>query len=116
MNSSLSFIRENIKDASYLNFPIESIQEFKKLVNANSFNGINITIPYKVSIIPLLDELSEEIRVAVLAQLVEHKPVTKLGRGNIFSIITTHLAFCKHVVKALSDVFVPFMTDLGEHI
>ena len=71
----------------------------------------------------LLDELSEEVGVAVLAQLVQHKPVPKLEmlvktQVRTWSLVLcytlSYLAFCKHIVKALPYVFVPFVTDLGE--
>ena len=54
------FITEHIQNASYSNFPLESIEEFKSLIKKKTFSGLNITIPYKTSIIPFLDELSEE--------------------------------------------------------
>ena len=91
------FIRENIKDASYLNFPIESIQEFKKLVNANSFNGINITIPYKVSIIPLLDELSEEVKSIVAVNTIQFRNNKLIGYN------TDHIGFYNSIKPFLID-------------
>ena len=56
------FITEHIQNASYSNFPLESIEEFKSLIKKKTFSGLNITIPYKTSIIPFLDELSEEAK------------------------------------------------------
>ena len=56
------FITQHIQNASYSNFPLESIDEFKSLIKKKTFSGLNITIPYKTSIIPFLDELSEEAK------------------------------------------------------
>ncbi|MDG1849329.1 MAG: shikimate dehydrogenase [Flavobacteriales bacterium] len=56
------FEKEHIENASYDNFPLEVIEEFKTLIKERSFSGMNVTIPYKVSIIPMLDELSEEVQ------------------------------------------------------
>jgi len=56
------FIKEQIQNASYSNFSLESIEEFKSLIKKKTFSGLNITIPYKTSIIPFLDELSEETK------------------------------------------------------
>ena len=56
------FIKEQIQNASYSNFPLESIEEFKSLIKKTTFRGLNVTIPYKSSIIPFLDELSEETK------------------------------------------------------
>ena len=52
------FAKENI-DASYENYELESIDHFPELFNQVSFNGLNVTIPYKESVIPFLDELDE---------------------------------------------------------
>ena len=56
------FCTEHIQNASYSNFPLESIEEFKSLIKKKTFSGLNITIPYKTSIIPFLNELSEEAK------------------------------------------------------
>ena len=56
------FITEHIQNATYSNFPLESIEEFKSLIKKKNFSGLNITIPYKTSIIPFLDKLSEEAK------------------------------------------------------
>ena len=57
------FRKENIPHVSYKNFPLRSIQEFSTLIKKHSFSGINVTIPYKIDIIPFLDELSEEAEI-----------------------------------------------------
>jgi len=44
-------------DASYENFELESIADFKNLIENNDLSGINLTIPFKEEIIPFLDEL-----------------------------------------------------------
>lgn len=47
---------ENEKiDAVYINFDIKKIEEFKTIVTENNISGLNITIPYKESIINQLD-------------------------------------------------------------
>ena len=56
------FSTEHIQNASYSNFPLKSVDEFKSLIKKISFSGLNVTIPYKTSIIPFLDELSEEAK------------------------------------------------------
>ncbi|MDX2359824.1 MAG: shikimate dehydrogenase [Crocinitomicaceae bacterium] len=54
------FAQENI-DASYSNIELSSIDEVDKVLSGN-YLGLNVTIPYKESIIPFLDELSDEAR------------------------------------------------------
>jgi shikimate dehydrogenase len=47
---------ENEKiNAAYINFDIKKIEEFKTIVTENNISGLNITIPYKESIINQLD-------------------------------------------------------------
>ena len=47
---------ENEKiNAVYINFDIKKIEEFKNIVTENNISGLNITIPYKESIINQLD-------------------------------------------------------------
>lgn len=53
------FIKENI-NAEYHNFEISEIKQVKELLVRQDLNGLNVTIPYKESIIPFLDEVSEE--------------------------------------------------------
>ena len=51
------FIRENLPH-QYELFPLENISEFPALLASHSnLAGLNVTIPYKESIIPFLDEL-----------------------------------------------------------
>jgi shikimate dehydrogenase len=54
------FETEKIKNVSYENFDIESIDSFPLLVqNTENIKGFNVTIPYKETIIPYLDALDE---------------------------------------------------------
>ena len=50
------FTAEHI-DADYRLFPLESIRDFPKLIKENTFRGLNVTLPFKQSIMPYLDEL-----------------------------------------------------------
>jgi shikimate dehydrogenase len=57
------FKNENIDDASYENFEIDSIQLFPGIINKHiQLVGLNVTIPYKQKIIPYLDELDRSAR------------------------------------------------------
>jgi len=52
------FQKENLIDCDYENFPIENISEFPSLIKSHpDLLGLNVTIPYKEQVIPLLDEL-----------------------------------------------------------
>jgi len=57
------FQKEKINDASYKLFPLSDIPEFKLLIQQNKdLSGLNVTIPYKQSIISYLDELDLHAR------------------------------------------------------
>ena len=49
-------------DADYNLFEIESIHMLPSLVEERKLDGFNVTIPYKESVIPYLDELTEEAK------------------------------------------------------
>lgn len=56
------FAREGI-DAEYHNFEIPAIEQLSEVVAAHpTLRGLNVTIPYKQSVMPLLDALSDEAR------------------------------------------------------
>jgi shikimate dehydrogenase len=58
---SEKFEREGIRDAEYLNFPISSIDLFPDIFQkVDNLCGLNVTIPYKQSVITYLDRLSSE--------------------------------------------------------
>ena len=75
------FISEHIQNASYSNFPLESIEEFKSLIKKTTFRGLNVTIPYKSSIIPFLDELSTEATAIGAVNTVVKKDEKWIGHN-----------------------------------
>jgi shikimate dehydrogenase len=55
------FSADLFTDFTYENFDIQSIDEFPKIIENNpDLKGLNVTIPYKQSIIPFLDTLSDK--------------------------------------------------------
>jgi shikimate dehydrogenase len=53
------FLQENILNAQYANFPIDSIQSFTALWEQHpSLEGLNVTIPYKKEVIDFLQHSS----------------------------------------------------------
>ncbi len=52
-----------LKDCVYSNFEINGIEKIKQVLSETSdLKGLNVTIPYKESVIPFLDELSAEAK------------------------------------------------------
>ena len=78
------FSSENIQNVSYSNFPLESIEEFKSLIKEKTLSGLNVTIPYKTSIIPFLDELSEEAKSIGAVNTIHFKNNKLIGYNTDF--------------------------------
>ncbi|RLD45440.1 MAG: shikimate dehydrogenase [Bacteroidetes bacterium] len=57
------FKEENIIDCSYELYELARIEDIKQLLSDNpDIEGLNITLPYKESVIPFLDELDESVK------------------------------------------------------
>ena len=70
------FIKENITDCEYRNFPIRSVKEIRIILKENpQLEGLNVTIPYKKQIIPFIDNL--------------FSPAEEIGAVNTIKIETT---------------------------
>lgn len=58
---SEKFLRENFHDCSYELFELENPDQVRKLIHSNpSICGLNVTIPFKETIIPFLDHLDQQ--------------------------------------------------------
>jgi len=53
------FEKEGV-DAHYKNFDLQHIEELKDVLNTEQVNGMNVTIPYKLEVMPFLDRLSPD--------------------------------------------------------
>jgi len=56
------FSNDDIPNCHYNLFELEAIKDFPKLIEAQNFSGLNVTIPYKECVIPFLDELTPEAK------------------------------------------------------
>ena len=57
------FEKEKIENCSYENFDLESIEKIEAVLEKENIKGLNVTIPYKESIINYLDRLSEDAEI-----------------------------------------------------
>lgn len=72
------FNSENFAGCSYENFDIAEITSFPELIkNTSDLKGLNVTIPYKETVIPFLDKLSKK---AELIGAVNTIKITKKGK------------------------------------
>lgn len=53
---------ENLIDYSYKNFDIQSVFEITQIIKNPDLCGLNVTIPYKLEIIPFLDKISKKAK------------------------------------------------------
>jgi len=60
---SKKFVEQGIKDCSYELYPIKSIDELPGLIKSlPDLNGLNVTIPYKESVLAYLNEASAAVK------------------------------------------------------
>lgn len=53
----------HLDDHKYVNFDIQSIDEFLSIIKNNpNLKGLNVTIPYKLEIMPLLDSINKKAK------------------------------------------------------
>ena len=75
------FAREGIH-AEYLNFEVPSIDALPQLLAEHpTLRGFNVTIPYKQTVIPYLDELSDEARAIGAVNVIRISPAPRSPRG-----------------------------------
>ena len=68
-------------DADYQLFEMESIIRLGELLGRNPLDGFNVTIPYKESIIPYLDDLSDTAREVGAVNCVEVREGKLIGHN-----------------------------------
>jgi shikimate dehydrogenase len=75
------FAREGI-DAQYLNFEIPDARMLLDVLRDNpELRGLNVTLPHKQAVIPLLDELSDEAREIGAVNVIQVLPQRGSGEG-----------------------------------
>lgn len=122
------FQREGIADCMYENFQLDTIEEFSALLHTDpNLKGFNVTIPYKESIIPLLNDLdpaAREIGAVNVIKILENGKLIgfnsdyygfKNSLETFISKDTHHKALvlgtggaAKAVVTALRDMGIPY--------
>jgi shikimate dehydrogenase len=90
------FLEEGIKDCSYENFELSSIEEFPKLVNSvPGLRGLNVTIPYKEEVLSFLNFKNE------IVTEVEACNCIKIMDGELYGYNTDVIAFKDSLQKQL---------------
>jgi shikimate dehydrogenase len=92
------FAEEGIKDCSYENFELTSIEEFRAFIDSHSdLQGLNITIPYKAEIIPFLDFTNEVVREIGACNCI------RISEGKLYGFNTDAIAFQESLQKRVQS-------------
>ena len=74
------FMSEGI-DAEYFNFEIKNVNELKHILRENpDLCGLNVTLPYKMDVIPLLDSVTENARNIGAVNVIKFKKGGLFGK------------------------------------
>lgn len=91
------FTLGNLTDCSYANFDIQSIEEFPSIISNNpDLKGLNITIPYKETVIPYLNKLSKNA-----AQIGAVNVIRVTKKGNLKGYNSDYYGFMKSLKPLL---------------
>ena len=93
------FANENFEGCTYENFDIEDISTFPEIIkNTLDLKGLNVTIPYKETVLPFLDKLSKK---AALIGAVNTIKITKKGKLKGYN--TDYYGFKKSLQPLLKE-------------
>ncbi|HLT71291.1 MAG TPA: shikimate dehydrogenase [Cyclobacteriaceae bacterium] len=74
------FFREGLRDYHYKLFPLEKIEDIEKLFEENKdLQGLNVTIPYKESVIKHLDEVYPVAKFIGAVNVIKIRDGKKIG-------------------------------------
>lgn len=79
---------------SYSNYELSNTYSIRKLIEKESLTGINVTIPFKNDVIPLLDEVDP------VAQEIGAVNVVRIHNGKLQGFNTDHIGFSKSLQAA----------------
>ena len=93
---SEKFLKKGIADCAYELFPIETIEQFPMLLNAQTnLCGLNVTIPYKEAVLPFMHHLSEEVKEIGACNCI------KIEKGKLYAYNTDIVGFEKSLLPLL---------------
>ncbi|HVZ56649.1 MAG TPA: shikimate dehydrogenase [Chitinophagaceae bacterium] len=95
---SEKFRKEGLHHCRYENFPLASIDLLPDLLRAHpQLRGLNVTIPYKEAVIPLLDECTETVREIGACNCIS------IQQGTLVGYNTDVVGFERTLVPHLQD-------------
>jgi shikimate dehydrogenase len=91
------FHKEDINDAEYKKFELNNISEFTDLISKIKHSGLNVTTPYKESIIPFLDELTPHAKAIGAVNTIQFKDNKLIGHN------TDTIGFSQSIYPLLNE-------------
>ncbi|MCE3297169.1 MAG: aroE [Crocinitomicaceae bacterium] len=76
-----AYFEQNGIRASYHNIEIAAIEEVRAILSSGKYSGLNVTIPYKETVIPYLDELSPEAKAIGAVNTISFKNGKTIGHN-----------------------------------
>ena len=90
------FTEENISNCTYDLYELQKIEDLKNLIENNpDIKGLNVTLPYKESIIPLLDELDESVKDTDACNCI------KIENGKLIGYNTDKIGFLEAFLSVM---------------
>ncbi len=91
------FKKENLENCSYENFDIQEITAFSEIIEKNAdIKGMNVTIPYKQTVIPYLHKLSKKA-----AKIGAVNTIKFTKKGKLKGYNTDYYGFMKSLTPLL---------------
>ena len=92
------FINEGLNNCSYENYDINSISELLEVINDTKIKGLNVTIPYKESVIELLNHIDP------IAKKIGAVNTIKIDKQNkLLGYNTDYIGFKKSLESNISN-------------
>ncbi len=94
------FHKKGLSDCSYDNFELSDINQFTNTIRLHpNIKGLNVTIPYKETIIPYLDKLSEDAAKIGAVNTIQFSS----AGGQLIGHNTDIIGFHSSLVKLIGD-------------
>jgi len=107
---SEKFLRENLWDCSYDNFPLPDISRLTDLIRENDLEGLNVTIPYKSSVMQFLDKIDPEALEVGAVNVIRIK---RIGGTLNLSGFNSDITGIMDTLKPVTDREIPSAIVLG---
>jgi len=97
------FVAEGI-DAEYVNFEISNLSELKTILKEHpALRGLNVTLPYKTQVMPLLDEIDNDARQIGAVNVIVFKKGGSPGKHKLKGYNSDIIGFRQSIQPLLDN-------------